>query len=485
MADHPDEEHLAEARAHRAAGRTTDALGVLAALLDQDPDQPEALVEFIAAAVESGQPALACDRLERYVGERPFAVDMLRLLAQLSVALRRWDRAALALEKLILLEDSEVAARELAAALSDVRQQRTGDVGRPAREATDAALPAHGGRARLRVLLVSLASPPSITTFYERAFRRHHDVVTVGPVRDRTFWQQYADGLRGHAFYREGTAEAWVEVCTREARTTDITTAPGFIDVGEVLKQVPAGFVPDLFVWIDQDRFTMPVHLDALACPTVALMGDTHLGLEWRLRYAPMFDHVFVMFNRQHIARFQAAGCASVHWCPAAVDPEVHVAPHVPAIRDVTFVGSTHPDLHRPRVERLRALMAAGVDVYVDSRPLAGMTRLLAESRLVLNDTLADDLNMRVFEALGAGSLLLTNRLPPESGLEQLFVDREHLVLWDGADDLLRTVRYYLDAAHADERKRIAAAGQAEVLAHHTYDHRVAQIITTATRSSQ
>ncbi len=466
---------LEAARAHRAAGRADAARRALADLLDQHPDHAEALVEFIAAAVELGQPALAHARVASYIQARPFASDMLRLFVQLSGALERWDDAATALEKLVLLETRDAVARELQAARDEIRRtQAAGAPPGPSRAMT--------AGARRRVLLVSLASPPSITSFYERAFRRHHDVVSVGPLRDRAFWEQYAEGLKGHAFYREGSAEAWVDACARLTEPCDIVTAPGFIDMRDVLTRLPAGFEPDLFVWVDQDRFTMPVRLDALGCPTVALMGDTHLGLEWRLRLARGFDHVFVMFNRQHMAAFEHSGCPSVHWCPAAVDPDVHVACGAGKVHDVTFVGSTHPQLHRARVERLRALAAAGVDVFVDARPLGAMTTLFAASRIVLNDTVADDLNMRVFEALGSGSLLLTSRLPATSGLEDLFRDGEHLVLWDGTADLLEKIRYYLDEAHAGERERIAAAGQAEVLARHTYDDRVAQVVAQVSR---
>jgi len=71
--------------------------------------------------------------------------------------------------------------------------------------------------------------------------------------------------------------------------------------------------------------------------------------------------------------------------------------------------------------------------------------------------------------------MVLTDRAAP-SGLDELFTDREHLVIYD--DDSIEELAVDY-RAHDDERERIAAAGRAEVLRHHTYDHRAATIIET------
>jgi spore maturation protein CgeB len=60
-------------------------------------------------------------------------------------------------------------------------------------------------------------------------------------------------------------------------------------------------------------------------------------------------------------------------------------------------------------------------------------------------------------------------------GVSQWFTVGEHLVTYRDLDHLRELVRYYLD--HDDERQRIAAAGQAHVYAHHTYDQRMARLL--------
>jgi len=100
------------------------------------------------------------------------------------------------------------------------------------------------------------------------------------------------------------------------------------------------------------------------------------------------------------------------------------------------------------------------------------MARLHSRARIVFNCSLAGDLNMRVFEALASGSLLLTDRI--DAGLEALFAHREHLVLYED-DTLEQEVARYLADDHA--REAIAARGRRLVSAHHTYARRMRQLL--------
>jgi 2-polyprenyl-3-methyl-5-hydroxy-6-metoxy-1,4-benzoquinol methylase/Flp pilus assembly protein TadD len=81
-------------------------------------------------------------------------------------------------------------------------------------------------------------------------------------------------------------------------------------------------------------------------------------------------------------------------------------------------------------------------------------------------------MNMRVFEVLACGSLLVTDRAEG-SGLEELFRDGEHLAVYDDSN-LVDKVRYYLE--HEDLREKIAGQGREEILARHTYGHRAAEL---------
>jgi 2-polyprenyl-3-methyl-5-hydroxy-6-metoxy-1,4-benzoquinol methylase/Tfp pilus assembly protein PilF len=74
---------------------------------------------------------------------------------------------------------------------------------------------------------------------------------------------------------------------------------------------------------------------------------------------------------------------------------------------------------------------------------------------------------------MASGALLLTD---PADGLLDLFRDGEHLVVYRSRAELFEKIAWYL--GHEEERARIAAQGRAHVLAFHTYEVRVAEMLT-------
>ena len=79
--------------------------------------------------------------------------------------------------------------------------------------------------------------------------------------------------------------------------------------------------------------------------------------------------------------------------------------------------------------------------------------------------------NMRLYEATGVGSLLVTDA---KQNLAELFEPGREVVAYCDADDLVEQARHYL--AHEDERRAIAAAGQARTLRDHTYAVRMREL---------
>ena len=103
-----------------------------------------------------------------------------------------------------------------------------------------------------------------------------------------------------------------------------------------------------------------------------------------------------------------------------------------------------------------------------------GLVRLANRAKIVLNIHAEDfpDTETRVFETLGCGSFLLSERLSSENP----FSERE-LVQFEDIEDLMKKIRYFLE--HAEEREAIAEQGHASALKSHTYAHRARQIIET------
>ena len=105
------------------------------------------------------------------------------------------------------------------------------------------------------------------------------------------------------------------------------------------------------------------------------------------------------------------------------------------------------------------------------------MARIYSASRIVFNRSIGNDVNMRVFEAVACGSLLVTNDLA-ENGQAELFQDGVHLATYQDAEEMLEKIRHYLE--HDDRREAIASAGRAEAIARHTYRHRMGRLLAEA-----
>ena len=78
---------------------------------------------------------------------------------------------------------------------------------------------------------------------------------------------------------------------------------------------------------------------------------------------------------------------------------------------------------------------------------------------------------MRLYEATGVGSLLVTDA---KQNLAELFEPASEVVTYRDADELVERVRHYL--ANEDERRAVAAAGQARTLRDHTYAVRMPEL---------
>ena len=109
--------------------------------------------------------------------------------------------------------------------------------------------------------------------------------------------------------------------------------------------------------------------------------------------------------------------------------------------------------------------------------PLFGLDMFaqLAQSRVSLNTHI--DIsgvyasNMRLYEATGVGSCLLTDW---RKNLGELFELDTEIVSYTNADECIEKVNYLLD--HEEERKTIAKLGQKRTLRDHTFDNRAAQL---------
>jgi hypothetical protein len=234
----------------------------------------------------------------------------------------------------------------------------------------------------------------------------------------------------------------------------------------------------DLTWLLAVDPFVTPLgSLKGVACPTIAYAIDAHQQLAPRLAYARYFDHVFVA-QADYVPEFTALPHPSAHVLPLGCDPDVHFVPGLARTIDVGFVGKLGQpgtDRHKTLSQVLSAFPTNDWHRHYTPREMGDV---YSRSKIVFNKSINGDLNMRFFEALAAGALLVTDQI--RNGLDQMGTEGVHFVTYNGIDEAIDKIRHYL--SHETERAAIAAAGQALAFSRHTYGHRLAEMLEIATR---
>ena len=231
----------------------------------------------------------------------------------------------------------------------------------------------------------------------------------------------------------------------------------------------------DLHIWVDwgEDALTELLGYKPIYPPGRPLAywaSDTHLGYDYRLSCAKQADFVFAA-QEDAVEKFKLEGIDAV-WLPHAFEPQAYPVFDLASKRyDVCFVGHVNSE---NRIDALDKLFREFPNFFYGQRRFEQASRKYAESKVVFNIAMKDDLNMRVFETLGSKSFLLTDRV---QSIEKLFVDGKHLVLYNNLDEMVDKARYFL--AHDDLRDSIAKSGYKEVLKNHTFANRVEKILET------
>jgi SAM-dependent methyltransferase len=308
------------------------------------------------------------------------------------------------------------------------------------------------------IWLAYVPYPVTTAIYLERALRTSCRVTTIGP----NFPHELVE-----TWHLQNLRRSFEELNI----VTDFTP-----DMAEYANY-PTTDRPDIYLWVESVGGYFPKNLSALGCPTACWLIDTHLNLGWHLQWAQRFDFVFLA-QQEYLERFRAAGI-NAYWLPLACDPEIHAPVDLPKQYDLSFVGSLS---HNPRRQQLLKELDKAFGIHCERCWWDDMARVISQSRITFNNAVKNDLNMRVFEALSIGSLLVTDRAPG-SGLETLFHDGEDLAIYRSDSELNSVVNLYL--ANPLLQEQIARRGRQIVHNAHTYTHRAADLLEVCLRDKE
>lgn len=308
---------------------------------------------------------------------------------------------------------------------------------------------------QLNVLLHYMASPITTGRYFEEAFRAEHRVITAGfraPEEVLALWG-FGDAPPPYPPHDIGL--------------------PLKTSWKEIESAFPPGYVPDVYVWVDSGPKEAPRGLEELRTPKIAYLIDSHIAPDIRLEMARHFDCTFLAQKAQ-VEQFRRAGVRHVYWLPLACSPVLHDTAQNERSLSVAYVGSFSSEEDTRRPSLLGEVAKRFPNHFIGKAWPAEMARIYGRAKIVVNACVNRDVNMRVFEAMASGALLITDEA---EGLEDLFQDGRHLVIYRRDEDLFERIAYYLE--HEEERAAIARAGQGRVFAEHTYTHRIRTMLET------
>lgn len=248
--------------------------------------------------------------------------------------------------------------------------------------------------------------------------------------------------------------------------------ATGAIDLPKLLEK--NHFQPDLIFFIEGGTMQLfPQGLEKLSCMTAWYGIDTHMDYAKHLRIARVFDVTFVA-QQEYVSKLKADGISQVSWLPLAFEPSLHPKTTPERIYDIGYVGSDNAQMHPVRHRILKSLGSHFPKIWKGMTSPQEMGLIYAQSKLVFNKSVNNDLNMRYFEAMGAGAVLITDPIK-DNGVEALFAEGKHFLRYENESQVLELAKAIL--ADPKRLQEISRDARDEVMAKHTYLHRVKTLL--------
>ena len=227
----------------------------------------------------------------------------------------------------------------------------------------------------------------------------------------------------------------------------------------------------DIILFMDWGRFDSK-WLDKNLKPNtfwIQESGDDPQNFERNYPKANCF-HYTITPDKQSAQEYRNRGIDAdwiTHWADTKVQFPMNLEPQYVAVTSRGIGNSAFLDYLTHWAEGAMANQN-GMDAEQHTRFLNGGLMVIQNSRW-------KEITRRIFEAMACGKLVITDRLPNETGLSEMFIDGEDIIYYDEMFDCIEKMNYYNE--NEEERERIAYNGMAKVIANHTQIQRVDKLI--------
>lgn len=242
-----------------------------------------------------------------------------------------------------------------------------------------------------------------------------------------------------------------------------------------------------ILLHLDPPKTSVPNDLTKCSFPTITFQIDTFSKPKWRALWSTLFDYVIV-FHPGYERVFSRYGHRRIIFLPHAIAAEEYLGgandDQEEKLYEIGWIGRIDGSHYKAR-RRILPIISARHTMndwqryYNESE----IQQIYRTSKIVVNigrDDYPQDANLRCFEAMAAGALLIT-RLPSE--LELIgFKSGEHFLGFRTDEELLSLIGSFL--LDDQKRREIAIKAKDIVLREHTYDARVATLLSILSKDA-
>ncbi len=226
--------------------------------------------------------------------------------------------------------------------------------------------------------------------------------------------------------------------------------------------------------------------IDKAPCPVVPWLTNIFVGLtnrEIELTTNPIFKAKIVFStDGGHQKEFAEAGVNHVTLRQGIHLPEAVLGnPTYPTKASVVFIGSVYEHIwpyRKQLIDHLKETLGDQFEHLGNDGSIRhhALNNLCATAKIVVGDSVKspDYWSNRIYEVIGRGGFLIH---PMTDGLADEFEPYKHFIPYEYGDfkSLDQIIRYYL--THDKEREAIRLAGFEHCKKHHTYTHRVREML--------
>jgi hypothetical protein len=245
---------------------------------------------------------------------------------------------------------------------------------------------------------------------------------------------------------------------------------PFTLDSTKTINQLvdETGICPDIVFLELFGKTQLPRELHKCKYKLAAYCIDSPLNEFWLIPLMRLFDFIYVD-QLSSVQKFRKSGIQA-KWIPLCVSEHDF---RTPSSKEhfITFVGRFTK--HRTKRTNLIEHIKNHYNVNIVQNVSKGtMLDIFSDSQVVLNENFFPGLNLRFFQTLASGALLLTER--NSYGIHRYFKEGEHYIGYS-PHDIVTTLNYLEKSG--DICYRISQSGREECRKHHTSAHRARVIL--------